>query len=100
MTIRNDATRATIRPKDGRRPRSVVARQGQVLLDADLDQQSRHLLDRVETETGDVLGSPGLARCPGHLDRLPDHGGGHPERLWHRDRSRLSGRLARGEHDD
>jgi hypothetical protein len=64
MTIRNDATRATIRPKDGRRPRSVVARQGQVLLDADLDQQSRHLLDRVETETGDVLGSPGRLVVP------------------------------------
>lgn len=28
------------------------------LLDADLDQQSRHLLDRAETETGDTLGSP------------------------------------------
>ena len=59
MTIRNDATRATIRPRDGRRPRAVVARQGQVLLDADLDQQSRHLLDRLETESADELGSPG-----------------------------------------
>jgi Family of unknown function (DUF6519) len=64
MTIRNDATRATIRPRDPRRPRSVVARQGQVLLDADLDQQSRHVLDRIETETGDVLGSAGRLVVP------------------------------------
>jgi Family of unknown function (DUF6519) len=64
MTMRNDATRATIRPEDERAPRSVVARQGQVLLDADLDQQSRHLLDRVETETADVLGSPGRLVVP------------------------------------
>jgi len=64
MTIRNDATRVTLRPQDGRRPRSVVARQGQVLLDTDLDQQSRHLLDRVETESGVVLGSPGRLVVP------------------------------------
>src|SRR4051794_25015647 len=64
MTIRNDATRATIRPKDRRRPRSVIAGQGQVLLDADLDQQGRLLVGRVETETGDVLGSSGRLVVP------------------------------------
>jgi len=64
MTIRNDATRATVRPKDPRALRSVVARQGQVLLDADLDQQSREALHRVETETQDVLGSPGRLVVP------------------------------------
>ena len=56
MTIRNDATRPRILLKERRRPRSVVARQGQVLLDTDLDQQSRHHLDRIEIETEDTLG--------------------------------------------
>ncbi|WP_328884764.1 DUF6519 domain-containing protein [Streptomyces sp. NBC_00299] len=64
MTIRNDATRLTVRAQDERQPRSVVVRQGQVLLDADLDAQGRHLLDRVETETGDVLGSGGRLVVP------------------------------------
>ncbi|PZH09947.1 hypothetical protein C1I97_14315 [Streptomyces sp. NTH33] len=64
MTIRNDATRLTIRAEDERHPRSVVGRQGQVLLDADLDQQSRHLLHRVETATGDMLGADGRLVVP------------------------------------
>ena len=59
MTIRNDATRLTVRPADRRHLRSVVARQGQVLLDADLDQQSRHLLDRVETGADDSSAARG-----------------------------------------
>jgi hypothetical protein len=58
MTVRNDATRLMVRPADHRRPRAVVARQGQVLLDTDLDQESGHLLDRVETGTDDAFGSP------------------------------------------
>ncbi|KUN25131.1 hypothetical protein AQJ23_17345 [Streptomyces antibioticus] len=67
MTSRNDATRLTIRTWDPRQPRSVVARQGQVLLDADLDAQSRHLLHRVETATDDTLGSGGrLVVAAGH----------------------------------
>ncbi|MFJ5776185.1 DUF6519 domain-containing protein [Streptomyces sp. NPDC093094] len=64
MTIRNDATRLTIRAQDERQPRSVVGRQGQVLLDADLDQQSRHLLHRVETATDDMLGADGRLVVP------------------------------------
>ncbi|OLL27487.1 hypothetical protein BTH42_32095 [Burkholderia sp. SRS-W-2-2016] len=58
MTIRNDATRLRIPMSDPRRPRAVVARQGMALLDTDLDQQSRHQLDRIETETADTLGPP------------------------------------------
>src|SRR4051812_48176591 len=64
MTIRNDATRLLIATKDKRRPRAVVARQGQVLLDADIDQQARHQIDRVEIETVDSLGSPGRFLVP------------------------------------
>ncbi|NAZ73955.1 hypothetical protein GTQ99_00720 [Kineococcus sp. T13] len=64
MTMRNDATRLRVRTTDRRRPRAVVARQGQVLLDADVDQQSDHLLERVDTGTSDVLGSPGRLVVP------------------------------------
>jgi hypothetical protein len=64
MTIRNDATRTRILIKEKRRPRAIVARQGQVLLDTDLDQQSRHLLERIEIETVDSLGSPGRLLVP------------------------------------
>ncbi|MFU8874981.1 DUF6519 domain-containing protein [Micromonospora sp. SL4-19] len=64
MTIRNDATRQTLRPADQRRPRSVVARQGQVLLEADIDQQAGHLLDRVETGADDTFGSAGRLVVP------------------------------------
>ena len=64
MTIRNDATRLRIPAKDPRRPRAVVARQGLALLDTDLDQQSRHQLERIETETADTLGSPGKLLVP------------------------------------
>jgi hypothetical protein len=58
MTMRNDATRDRIVTKDKRRLRAVVARQGQVLLDTDFNQESRHQLERIETETVDSLGSP------------------------------------------
>jgi hypothetical protein len=64
MTIRNDATRLRIITKDTRHPRAVVARQGQVLLDTDFSQQARHHLHRIETETIDVLGSPGRLVLP------------------------------------
>ena len=64
MTIRNDATRTRIRIREKRRPRAVVTRQGQVLLDTDLDQQSRHHLERLEIETADTLGSPGRLLVP------------------------------------
>ena len=79
MTIRNDATRQTIRPHDLRTVRAVVPRQGQALLDADLDQQARHTLTRIEAETVDTLGS---ARRPprgaGQLDGVQDHRRRHP----------------------
>jgi hypothetical protein len=58
MTVRNDATRQTLRPSDPRRPRSVVARQGQVLLDADMDQQARAVLDRIDIGADDTFGRP------------------------------------------
>ncbi|MFB6608710.1 hypothetical protein ACFCVO_00170 [Agromyces sp. NPDC056379] len=58
MTIRNDATRLRLRTRDPRPARSVVSRQGQALLDADLNQQSQHLLERIESETQDTFGSP------------------------------------------
>lgn len=64
MTIRNDATRQTIRPADRRTARSVVPRQGQALLDADLDQQARYTLTRIEADTADTLGSPGRFVVP------------------------------------
>ena len=64
MTIRNDATRLRIRTAERRRARSVVGRQGQVLLDADLDQQAGHLLDRIETGSADELGSEGRLVVP------------------------------------
>ncbi|NUU19595.1 hypothetical protein HP550_20315 [Cellulomonas humilata] len=64
MTKRNDATRLRVRTEDGRRARAVVARQGQVLLDADVDQQSDHVLDRVDTGADDTFGSPGRLVVP------------------------------------
>jgi len=64
MTMRSDATRIRIATADKRRARAVVARQGQVLLDTDVDQQSRHHLERVELETVDTLGSPGRLLVP------------------------------------
>ena len=63
MTIRNDATRTRIRIREKRRPRAVVTRQGQVLLDTDLDQQSRHHLERLEIETADNHRDEPSSRC-------------------------------------
>jgi len=64
MTLRNDATRLRIVTRERRRPRAVVARQGQVLLDTDFTEQSRHHLERVETETQDILGMAGRLVVP------------------------------------
>jgi len=64
MTMRSDSTRLRIVTKDKRRPRAVVARQGEVLLDTHFDQESQHQLDRVEIETVDSLGSPGRLAVP------------------------------------
>lgn len=86
MTLRNDATRASIVTTDKRRMRSVVGRQGQVLLDTDFDQNTAHQLYRIETETVDELGSPGrfvvptgnngfkISGAPGSFDIGPGHG--------------------------
>jgi hypothetical protein len=65
MTMRTDATRTRIPITEKRRLRAVAARQGQVLLDTDVDQQSRHHLERLEIETVDTLGgSPGRLLVP------------------------------------
>jgi hypothetical protein len=64
MTMRNDATRDRIVSNDKRRLRAVVARQGQVLLDTDFNQESRHRLERIEIEKVDSLGSPGKLVVP------------------------------------
>jgi len=58
MTIRNDATRARIPVKEARPLRGVVARQGQVLLDTDVNELARTALDRVETADAAMLGPP------------------------------------------
>lgn len=65
MTIRTDATRLKLRPADPRRHRAVAPRQGQVLTDADLEQQSALTLTRIESATADMLGSPGRLLVPG-----------------------------------
>jgi outer membrane protein OmpA-like peptidoglycan-associated protein len=69
MSMRNDATRAKIPVAEPRPLRSVVARQGQVLLDTDVNESERLLLDRTETADAAMLGPP---------DRLlfPAGGGG------------------------
>jgi hypothetical protein len=64
MTIRSDATRLRIPQRDARQLRAVVARQGQVLLDADINGQAETLLARVEEEARDTMGSPGRLVVP------------------------------------
>ncbi|MBO9713896.1 DUF6519 domain-containing protein [Sphingomonas sp.] len=58
MTIRNDATRQRIPVTEARPLRGVVARQGQVLLDTDVNEAERTLIDRVETADASMLGPP------------------------------------------
>lgn len=64
MTIRNDATRLRVPQRDKRLRRGVVARQGQVLLDADLNQHAQMELGRIEAEALAVMGSPGRLVYP------------------------------------
>ncbi|MFN3613691.1 MAG: DUF6519 domain-containing protein [Rubrimonas sp.] len=66
MTIRNDATRHQVRAADRRRPRSVSARQGLALTDADLDLGAAAILARVEDADADMMGPRGrlLVRAP------------------------------------
>ena len=56
MTIRNDASRPEAALGGRRRARSVVARQGQVLLDIDVTSAGDIAADRTEVETLDTLG--------------------------------------------
>lgn len=56
MTIRNDATRQRIPTAEARPLRGVVARQGQALLDTDVNEAERTVLDRVETADSAMLG--------------------------------------------
>ncbi|WP_112310783.1 DUF6519 domain-containing protein [Pseudogemmobacter bohemicus] len=64
MTIRIDASRQKIRPNDPRKPRAPVFRQGQVLLDAELDQAARLILERGETGDADIFAAPGRLVAP------------------------------------
>ncbi len=64
MTLRNDATRLAIPLRDPRRPRMVVPRQGQVLLDTDIAGISALTLDRVEIADADMIGAPGRLAVP------------------------------------
>lgn len=64
MTIRSDATRLRIPQRDARELRAVVARQGQVLLDTDINGQAETLLARIEHEARDIMGSPGRLVAP------------------------------------
>lgn len=64
MTIRNDATRLRLPQRDKRLRRAVVARQGQVLLDTDINHQAEVLLGRVEAEARAIMGSPGMLVYP------------------------------------
>jgi hypothetical protein len=56
---RNDASTKHLALKDLRRARSVIARQGQVLLDSEINAQSGLTLARIETETLDIIGQTG-----------------------------------------
>lgn len=64
MTVRTDATRLRIAPADPRPLRAVAPRQGQVLLDADFDQDGRLTLARIDGDMADVIGAPGRLAYP------------------------------------
>jgi len=66
VTIRNDASRLAAPLSDGRHARSVIARQGQVVLDVDLNDAAQAAAGRAETDSLDTFGA--LA--------APYHGGG------------------------
>lgn len=59
MTNRFDATRLRVPAKERRAFRGVDVSQGMVLLDVDLNEQGAALLNRIEDETVDTLGSKG-----------------------------------------
>ncbi|MFN9645971.1 MAG: DUF6519 domain-containing protein, partial [Cyanobacteriota bacterium] len=64
MTIRTDATRLRITPRDPRPQRAVAPRQGQVLLDADLQQDGQLTLARIDGDMADAIGAPGRFAVP------------------------------------
>ncbi|HEX8655347.1 MAG TPA: DUF6519 domain-containing protein [Allosphingosinicella sp.] len=59
MTNRFDGTRMRVPVKERRAFRGVDVSQGMVLLDVDLNEQGAALLNRIEDETVDILGSKG-----------------------------------------
>lgn len=64
MTVRSDSTRLQISPRDKRPLRAVAPRQGQVLLDADIEQDGRLTLARVDGDMADGIGAPGRFAYP------------------------------------
>lgn len=78
MTIRTDATRLLIRAQDPRPLRAVAPRQGQVLLDADVDQDGRLTLARVDSDMADVIGAPGRFAYPSGMPAFNISNGAGP----------------------
>ncbi len=82
MTVRTDSTRLQIDTRDKRPLRAVAPRQGQVLLDADLDQNERLTLARVDGDMADVIGAPGRFAYPSGTPAFAvQNGGGGPMNL-------------------
>lgn len=78
MTIRADATRQIINSRDPRPLRAVAPRQGQVLLDADFDQDARLTLTRIDGDMSDVIGAPGRLAYPSGTSAFAIQAGGGP----------------------
>ncbi len=76
MTMRNDASRPHAPVRESRPLRSVVARQGQVLLDTDVNDGAALLLGRLESADAHMLGSPGRLLVPGGSNGFAVAGGG------------------------
>ena len=82
MTVRSDATRQRITAQDQRPLRAVAPRQGQVLLDADVDQDGRLSLARIDGDMADVIGAPGRFAYPSGTPAFAvQTGGGGPMNL-------------------
>lgn len=64
MTVRVDATRLKIAARDPRPLRAVAPRQGQMLLDADVEQDGRLTLERLDGDMADAIGAPGRFAYP------------------------------------
>ncbi|NYT32055.1 DUF6519 domain-containing protein [Rhizobium sp. WYCCWR 11128] len=81
MTVRADATRQIINSRDPRPLRAVAPRQGQVLLDADFDQDARLTLTRIDGDMSDVIGAPGRLAYPSGTSAFAIQAGGGPLNL-------------------